>query len=125
EGITSQRVETPRLTMHVLTSGPDDGTPVLLIHGNASSNTFWEEVMLALPAGFRAIAPDLRGYGSTDDVLIDATQGVGDWVEDLLALRKTLGIERYHVAGHSLGGAVLWGLIAADSSSILSATLVA
>ena len=124
-GIASQRVKTPRLTMHVLNSGPGDGSAVLFVHGNASSSTFWEEVMLALPDGFRAIAPDLRGYGGTDDLLIDATRGVGDWVDDLLALKQTLGIEKYHVAGHSLGGAVLWGLIAADSSAILSATLVA
>ena len=124
-GVTSQRVETPRLTMHVLTSGPEDGTPVLFIHGNASSSTFWEEVMVGLPAGFRAIAPDLRGYGSTDDVLVDATRGVGDWVDDLLALKETLRIDKYHVAGHSLGGAVVWGLIAADAANILSATQVA
>ena len=124
-GISAQRVETPRLTMHVLSSGPADGVPVLFVHGNASSSTFWEEVMLALPAGFRAVAPDLRGYGSTDDVLVDATRGVGDWVDDLMALNSALGIEKYHVAGHSLGGAVLWGLIAADSANILSATLVA
>lgn len=124
-GITSQRIETPRLTMHVLTAGPADGTPVLFVHGNASSSTFWEEVMLGLPTGFRAIAPDLRGYGSTDDQLIDATRGVGDWVDDLLALKQTLGITKYHLAGHSLGGAVSWGLIAADSADILSTTLVA
>ena len=124
-GVTSQRVETPRLTMHVLTSGPADGTPVLFIHGNASSSTFWEEVMVGLPTGFRAIAPDLRGYGSTDDVLVDATRGVGDWVDDLLALKQTLSIDKYHVAGHSLGGAVVWGLIAADAANILSATQVA
>src|SRR5680860_75289 len=102
-GIASARVATPRLTMHVLTSGPADGTPVLFVHSNASSNTFWEEVMLALPAGFRAIAPDLRGYGSSDDAVIDATRGVFDWVDDLLALKDALGISKYHVAGHSLG----------------------
>lgn len=124
-GITSTRVATPRLTSHVLTSGPDDGTPVLFVHGNASSSTFWEETMLALPSGYRAIAPDLRGYGDTDDVLIDATRGVGDWVDDLLALKAALGIGRYHAVGHSLGGSVLWGLIAADGANIISATVVA
>src|SRR5690606_8001373 len=110
---------------HALFSGPQDGVPVLFVHGNASSSTFWEETMLALPPGFRAIAPDLRGYGDTDDELIDATRGVGDWVEDLLALKAELGLQRYHVVGHSLGGSVLWGLLAADGVSIVSATLVA
>ncbi len=124
-GIDSRRVGTPRLTIHALFSGPEDGVPVLFVHGNASSSTFWEETMLALPAGFRAIAPDLRGYGDTDDVLVDATRGVGDWVDDLLALKDELGLERYHAVGHSLGGSVLWGLLGADGANILSATLVA
>ncbi len=124
-GITPLKVKTSRLEHYVLTSGPQDGVPVLLVHGNASSSAFWEEVMLALPPTYRALAPDLRGYGGTEDELVDATRGVGDWVDDLLALREAMGIGRYHVAGHSLGGAVLWGLIAADSADIVSATLVA
>lgn len=124
-GIGSRRITTPRLTVHALFSGPETGVPVLFVHGNASSSTFWEETMLALPSSYRAVAPDLRGYGDTDDVLIDATRGVGDWVDDLLALKHELGIGKYHAVGHSLGGAVLWGLLAADSANILSATLVA
>ena len=124
-GVSSTRVATSRLTQHVLCCGPEDGTPVLFVHGNASSATFWEEVMTQLPPEYMGIAPDLRGYGDTDDELIDATRGVGDWVDDLLALNEALGIEQYHVAGHSLGGAVLWGLVAADAANILSATFVA
>ena len=83
-GITSKIVDADRIKTHVLFSGPDDGTPVLFIHGNASSATYWEEIMLMLPDGFRGIAPDLRGYGDTEDKLIDATRGMGDWVDDLL-----------------------------------------
>src|SRR4051812_24506493 len=74
-GITSQMIETPRLRMHALFSGPADGVAVLFIHGNASSSTFWEETMLALPGDFRSIAVDLRGYGDTEDKRIDATRG--------------------------------------------------
>ncbi len=124
-GVTPSDVTTDRITHLVLTSGPPDGEVVLFLHGNASTSTFWEEVMVALPPGYRAVAPDLRGYGGTEPLLIDATRGVGDWVDDLLALTRTLGIVRYHVVGHSLGGAVLWGLLAHDAANILSATLVA
>lgn len=123
-GITSKLIDTPRLRMHVLFSGPDDGTPVVFVHGNASSATYWEEIMLKLPAGLRGIAPDLRGYGDTEDRLIDATRGVGDWVDDLLALAQTLGLSKYHVVGHSMGGAILFGLIPAAGAALLSATLV-
>ena len=123
-GITSQMVPTERLNIHILTSGPDDGTPVVFFHGNASSATFWEEIMLKLPEGYRGIAPDLRGYGDTEDKLIDATRGLFDWVDDYLALKETLGIKKYHVVGHSLGGMLLFSVIAADSGNILSATVV-
>lgn len=124
-GITSQMVETPRLRMHVLTSGPADGVPVLFLHGNASSSTFWEEQMLALPAGFRGVAPDLRGYGDTEDLVIDATRGAGDWVDDLIGLTQVLGLMRYHVVGHSLGGALIFNLLPAAGDAVLSATLAA
>ena len=123
-GIRSSMIDTPRLKIHALFSGPEDGTPVIFFHGNASSATYWEEIMLKLPPGLRGIAPDLRGYGDTEDQLIDATRGLGDWVDDTLGLVKALGLEKYHTVGHSLGGMLLFSLIAADSANILSATLV-
>jgi pimeloyl-ACP methyl ester carboxylesterase len=117
-------MSTDRLKIHVLSSGPEDGTPVIFIHGNASSATFWEEIMLKLPTGYCGVAPDLRGYGDTEDKLIDATRGLFDWVDDLLSLKASLGIEKYHVAGHSLGGMLLFSLLAVDSANVLSATFV-
>lgn len=114
-GITSRMIDTPRINTHVLFSGPENGTPVLFIHGNAASSTCWEEIMLKLPEGFRAIAPDLRGYGDTEDKLIDATRGMKDWVDDLIALMDTLEIEKAHLIGHSLGGAISFALVAAAS----------
>lgn len=124
-GITSEMVDSPRLKMHVLFSGPEDGTPILFVHGNASSATYWEEIMLKLPAGSRGIAPDLRGYGDTEDKLIDATCGMGDWLDDLLGLLDTLNVERFHAVGHSMGGTIVFGLIAKAASRILSGTVVA
>jgi pimeloyl-ACP methyl ester carboxylesterase len=125
DGITSQTVDTPRLQIHVLTSGPADGTPVLFVHGNNSCSTYWEETMLALPAGFRAIAPDNRGYGDTEFKPVDATRGCNDWADDLLGLMDALGADRFHVAGHSLGGSVVWALLAAAPARLLSVTLAA
>lgn len=124
-GIASQMVQTPRLKIHVLSRGPAGGIPVLLIHGNASSATFWEETLLALPPQYWGIAPDLRGYGDTEDQLIDATRGYFDWVDDLLGLMDALGVERFHLAGHSLGGGVVYSLIAAAAARVRSATLFA
>jgi pimeloyl-ACP methyl ester carboxylesterase len=123
-GIESKMVSTPRINTHVLFSGPENGTPVLFLHGNASSATYWEEIMLKLPSGFRGIAPDLRGYGDTEDKLIDATRGAGDWVDDILALMDELKIEKAHVIGHSMGGTLVFNLVAAASGRVLSGTVV-
>jgi len=123
-GITSKMIDTARIKTHVLFSGSDDGMPVLFIHGNASSNTYWEELMLKLPDGFRGIAPDLRGYGDTEDKLIDATRGMNDWVDDIFALLDALKIDKTHAIGHSMGGTIVFGLIAANSERVLSGTAI-
>lgn len=121
-----RRVVSPRLGTRVLFAGPDDGVPVVFVHGNLSSATWWEETMLRLPDGFRAIAPDLRGYGGADrDALIDARRGMGDFSDDLAALLDELGIAAAHLVGHSLGGAVLWRFLADHPGRVLSVTQVA
>ena len=103
-GIRLQMIETERLNMHVLTSSLKENTPVLFIHGNVSSATFWQETMLQLPAGYRGIAPDLRGYGDTEPLPIDGTLGLEDRVADVRALVEEMGLGRYHLMGHSMGG---------------------
>ncbi len=123
-GITSKMIATPRLNVHSLFSGPENGAPVLFIHGNASSATFWEETMLGLPEGFCGIAPDLRGYGDTEAKPIDANLGLGDMVADVRALVEELGLTQYHIVGHSMGGGVVMKYAIAYPADLLSITLV-
>jgi len=121
--ISAKMVETPRLNTRVLFSGGDVGIPVLFLHGNASSATFWEETMLALPTGFRGIAPDQRGYGGADrSQKIEATRGMSDFADDAVALLDTLGIEKAHVVGHSMGGSVIWQMMMDAPERILTVT---
>ncbi|HSN74198.1 MAG TPA: alpha/beta hydrolase, partial [Anaerolineae bacterium] len=124
-GVTPKMITTERITTRVLFSGPDDGVPVLFLHGNASSATWWEETLVALPAGFRGIAPDQRGFGDADeDKKVDATRGAGDWADDAAALLDALGIGKAHVVGNSLGGVVVWRLLADHPQRTLTATVV-
>lgn len=123
-GITARLIETDRLKTRVLFSGPEEGLPVLFLHGNVSSATWWEETMLALPQGYRGIAPDQRGFGEADpDKKIDATRGMGDLVEDALALMDQLGHEQFHVVGNSLGGMVVWNMLGLCPERLLTVTL--
>ncbi len=124
DGITAQTASTSKLTTRVLFSGPEDGIPVLFIHGNFSTATWWEETMLQLPPRYRGIAPDQRGYGDADpDVKIDATRGMQDFVDDALALMDHLGYQRFHLVGVSLGGLVVWWTMASAPERLMSATL--
>ncbi len=124
--ISSHMISTSRLTTRVLTAGEAGNTAVLFLHGNLSSATWWEETMLALPAGYYAIAPDLRGYGDADpSAKIDATQGLRDVAADAFALLDTLGIQQAHVVGNSLGGVVVWRMMELAPARLRSVTLVA
>ncbi len=104
-GVTCKTIPTKRIKTHVLFSGPEDGIPVIFIHGNFSAATYFEETMLAMPEQFRCIAPDLRGYGDTEDLPIDATRGARDWSDDLKALSDVLGDKPGHLVSWSNGTA--------------------
>jgi pimeloyl-ACP methyl ester carboxylesterase len=123
-GIREEWVETARLRMHVLSRGKK-GEPVIFLHGNVSSATFWEEVMLTLPKQYRCIAPDMRGYGLTEAKPVDATRGVRDWTDDLHALVEVLGLESFHLVGWSLGGGWAMQYLIDHPERVLSLTLVA
>jgi pimeloyl-ACP methyl ester carboxylesterase len=124
EGISSRMVETERLEMHVLTAGPEDGTPVVFVHGNGSSATFWEETMLSLPEGFRGIAPDMRGYGDTEPLPVDATLGLEDMVEDVRSLVEAMELGDHHLVGHSMGGGIVMRYAVGYAEDLISITLV-
>jgi pimeloyl-ACP methyl ester carboxylesterase len=126
-GITARYITTKRIATRVLFSGDDNANTaqaVLFLHGNLSSATWWEETMLALPKGFRGIAPDQRGFGEADtSKYVDATRGLGDLADDVIALMDELGIAKAHVVGNSLGGNVIWRLMMDYPQRLLSVTL--
>lgn len=127
-GVTSELVETGRLGTHVLSRGPEDATPVVFIHGNASSGRFFEETLAALPEGYRGIAPDLRGFGGSEVKPVDATRGVADFAEDLMALSDALelgrGGRKMHLVGWSVGGTVALRYAMERPQDLASITLV-
>ena len=106
--IRSRTVDTDRLRTHFVESGPEDGIPVVLLHGNLSTGRFFEHLMPGAPDRYRLIAPDMRGFGDSERRPIDATRGLRDWSDDTHALLQALGIDRPpHLAGWSTGGAAV------------------
>ena len=80
------------------------GDPVVLIHGNWATASWWEPVLERVPSGIRAIAYDLRGRGATRGP--DTGYDVPSLAADLFAFADALGLDRFAVVGHSLGSAV-------------------
>ena len=117
-------VDTSRIKLNVLTCGHPGAETVLFIHGNLSSSIFWKRTMATLQNEFFCVAPDLRGFGETEPLKVDATLGLNDMAQDLLGLIKCLGITRFHVVGHSMGGGVAMKMMLLCPDIIASAALV-
>jgi pimeloyl-ACP methyl ester carboxylesterase len=104
----AHRVKTDRLTMQVAESGPEAGIPIVLIHGNLSTGRFYEHLFEEAPERYRLLAPDMRGFGDTDPLPLDATRGLRDWADDTASLLAALGIDAPpHLVGWSTGGAAI------------------
>jgi pimeloyl-ACP methyl ester carboxylesterase len=88
---------------HVARAGT--GKPLLLLHGWPEFWLTWEPVMTRLASRYSLIAPDLRGFGDSDKP--DGAYGPDQHASDMLALMDALGVERFGVVGHDVGGAVM------------------
>lgn len=105
-GIEELTLEANGIRFHALAAGPADGPLVLFLHGFPELARSWRHQLPALGGtGYRAVAPDLRGYGDTD---IAGPYDVGTLVADVTGLIRALGRERAVVVGHDWGGAVAW-----------------
>ena len=105
--ITHRQVETNGIRMHVAEAG--SGFPVLFCHGFPELWYSWRHQMRALAAaGFRALAPDQRGYGGTDAPAEVASYSIHHLVGDLTGLLDALELEQAVVVGHDWGGIIAW-----------------
>jgi pimeloyl-ACP methyl ester carboxylesterase len=126
EGIVARRVPTARLQANVLerASSTEPTATVVFIHGNVSSSLFWQPVMLMLPANVRALAIDLRGFGDSDTLPVDATRGLADYSDDVAAVLDALDVQRVHLIGWSMGGGVVMRYLIDHPQRVAGVTLV-
>ncbi len=92
-----------QLPLHCRAFGDPAAEPVLLVHGLGSTGADWAFQIEALAARFRVLVPDLPGAGRS---LPPRRHAIADYAERLQALLDALEVQRCHVVGFSLGGAV-------------------
>lgn len=116
-------MEANGLRFRALADGPAAGRPVLLLHGFPEGAESWGLQLQALAAaGFRAVAPDLRGYGGTDAPEGEAAYRIQPLMDDVRGLLDALGWERAHLAGHDWGALVGWPFVSQHPDRVLTWT---
>ena len=109
---TVRRVATNGVNLHVIEAGPADGPLVILLHGFPETAASWHrQIGPLVDAGYRVVAPDQRGYGTSDKPRGVAAYHLDPLVGDLVGLIGACGRERAAVVGHDWGGIVAWAAI--------------
>jgi pyruvate dehydrogenase E2 component (dihydrolipoamide acetyltransferase) len=121
--VTPRELEVAGKRLRYLEVGTGDAVPVLLLHGFGADLNSWMFTQPPLSDGRRTIALDLPGHGgSTKDVGSGDADALVDMVDGAVA---ELGIERVHLVGHSMGGAVAALFAARRREQIATLTLIA
>src|SRR3954464_10409268 len=108
--------------------GPTDGPLVLLLHGFPESRHSWRAALPALAgAGYRAVAPDQRGYspGARPDPADLSNYAFEKLITDAIEIVSAAGYDgkRFHLVGHDWGGQVSWGVADAHAGRLASLTI--
>lgn len=118
-------VDANDLTFTVRAAGPAGGRPVLLLHGFPETSWSWRPALAALAeAGYRAVAPDQRGYSAGARPPDVADYAISHLVSDALAIADVLELGVFDVVGHDWGGMLAWVLGSRHPDRVRSLSVV-
>lgn len=113
-------------THTALACGPEQGDLVLLLHGFPQTADAWLAQLTALgAAGYRALAPNQRGYCVGARPAAPRAYATDELVKDALDFANVHGAERFHVVGHDWGGAFAWHVASREPDRVITLTSVA
>ncbi len=109
--ITEHSLQTTRHTTFFLAAGPEDGPLIIFIHGWPECSLSWRHQLPFFSGmGFRAVAPDMRGYGKSSVYPEHQSYAQKLIIEDMLELLDSLGHEQAMWVGHDWGSTVVWNM---------------
>lgn len=115
---------TGRLTTAYYRAGEGNERKLLLVHGNVSSSVFYLPLFPAFAEKFDVVALDLRCFGDSDALPVDATRGFRDWTDDIDEFASALGWEKFAIVGWSMGGCVAMQYAIDHSEKLTGVTLI-
>jgi len=100
-------------TIAYLDSAPGDAAlrTYVLLHAFPLGASMWEPQMRTIPAGWRLITPDLRGFGGSTELDSVTALSIADYADDVAALLAELSIARAVIGGLSMGGYAAFALL--------------
>jgi len=104
-------IATNNIRLHVVVAGPEDGTPVIMLHGFPEFWYAWRnQIDPLVAAGFRLYIPDQRGYNLSDKPRAIKEYSLDVLADDIIGLIDYIGVEKAFVIGHDWGGGAAWWL---------------
>ncbi len=123
-GLDSQRVDVGEVTLHVVFAGPEDGKPVILMHGFPEFWFAWRHQIKPLAeAGYRVAVPDLRGYNRSDKPAGVKNYTQRKYAGDMLGLMDSQGWDSANIVAHDIGAGVAWRMIFEHPDRVMSAVI--
>ncbi len=123
--VAHQWVNVGDVVLHVALAGPEDGLPVILLHGFPEAWFGWRHQIDALvDAGFRLAIPDQRGYNLSEKPKRVRDYALPALARDVEGLAAALGWDRYAVVGHDWGSAVVWQLVQHPPAGLVAASVI-
>jgi pimeloyl-ACP methyl ester carboxylesterase len=122
DSVTPNRVTGPAGTLAV-DDGGRGGLPVVLVHSLAGNTTQWARQLEHLRQSRRAVAFDLRGHGRSDPAK-DGDYSIAAMAGDIAAVADSLGLDRFVLVGHSMGGGVALAYAATHPRRVAGLLLV-
>jgi pimeloyl-ACP methyl ester carboxylesterase len=113
------------LAFDALAAGPPTGELVVLLHGFPQTSACWTLLLETLAAaGYRAVAPNQRGYSPTARPATVSAYRLPELVADVVAVADRLDAETFHLVGHDWGGLVAWRLAGQQPERVATLTAV-
>ena len=107
--VENEFVDVGDVTLHTVVAGPEDGPPVMLLHGFPECWYGWHRQLEPLAeAGFRVVVPDQRGYNLSSKPDGVAAYGLDFLADDVVGLLSALDHDEAALVGHDWGAAVAW-----------------
>jgi pimeloyl-ACP methyl ester carboxylesterase len=101
----------------------ESGPPLVLVHGYTGDITDWRHQLPAFAPSFRMLIFDLRGHGASEATADRSLYRIGHFADEVEAVIDEFGFERYHLLGHSMGGAIAQEIALRSPHRLLSLTL--